>query len=43
MKATTDAQTGLRTRTITHDGWQITQVEQSDGTWWNITIQRVRS
>jgi hypothetical protein len=29
------------TRTIrTSDGWVITQVKQSDGTWWNIRIDR---
>ena len=27
-------------RTIEHDGWTIEQVLQSDGTWWNITVER---
>jgi len=40
MNITRDAQTGLRRRTITTDGWTIVQVEQSNGEWWNISATR---
>ena len=40
MHTITDAQTGLRRRIVSSEGWRITQVEQPDGSWWNITVER---
>lgn len=29
------------TRTIVHSGWVHTQIKQADGSWWNISVERV--
>jgi hypothetical protein len=40
-RKTTDSRTGRTTRVREVEGWRFTQVEQSDGTWWNIRVERV--
>lgn len=30
-------------RIVIINGWRITQVKQTDGSWWNIMVERVRS
>lgn len=27
-------------RIVRHDGWITTQIRRSDGTWWNIKVER---
>jgi hypothetical protein len=28
-------------RVIDHSGWRHTQIRQADGSWWNITVERI--